>query len=76
MLLGQTYMSYGQYDEAIGALQRGIKKGGLTDADEAQVSLGLAYLRKGQKDQARQAFRAVKKDSPWADLAELWALRG
>jgi tetratricopeptide (TPR) repeat protein len=75
VLLGQMYMSYGQYDEAIGAIQRGLKKGGVTDPDEAQVSLGLAYMRKGQKDQARQAFRAVKKDSQWADLAELWALR-
>jgi tetratricopeptide (TPR) repeat protein len=75
VLLGQTYLSYGQYDEAIAALQRGIKKGGLEDPDEAQITLGRAYLRKGQKDQARQAFRAVKKDSQWADLAELWALR-
>jgi tetratricopeptide (TPR) repeat protein len=75
VLLGQMYASYGQYDEAIGAIQRGLKKGGVTDPNEAQISLGLAYLRKGQKDQARQAFRAVKKDSEWADLAELWALR-
>lgn len=75
VLLGQMYMSYGQYDEAIGAIQRGLKKGQVADPDEAQISLGLAYMRKGQKDQARQAFRAVKKDSPWADLAELWALR-
>lgn len=75
VLLGQTYMSYGQYDEAIGALQRGLKKGGVSDPDEAQISLGLAYMRKGQNDLARQAFRAVKKNSQWADLAELWSLR-
>jgi pentatricopeptide repeat protein len=73
--LGQAYLSYGQYDEAIGALQRGIRKGGVTDADEAQISLGIAYLRKGQKDQARQAFRAVKDDSKWNDLADLWEIR-
>jgi len=73
--LGQAYISYGMYDEAIAALQRGIKKGGVTDVDEAQISLGIAYLKKGQKDQARQAFKAVKPDSKWGDLAELWALR-
>jgi tetratricopeptide (TPR) repeat protein len=73
--LGQAYMSYGQYDEAVAAIERGIKKGGLTDVDEAQVSLGIAYWKKGQKEQARQAFKAVKPESKWNDLAELWALR-
>jgi hypothetical protein len=62
-------------DEAIEALKKGIAKGGATDADEAQISLGIAYLRKNQKDQARQAFRAVKAESKWHDLAELWDVR-
>jgi tetratricopeptide (TPR) repeat protein len=73
--LGQAYMSYGQLDEAIASIERGIKKGGVTDADEAHVSLGIAYFKKGQKDQARQAFKAVKSESKWNDLAELWVLR-
>jgi tetratricopeptide (TPR) repeat protein len=73
--LGQAYMSYGQLDEAIASMERGIKKGGVTDMDEAHVSLGIAYFRKGQKDQARQAFKAVKPESKWNDLAELWVLR-
>jgi len=73
--LGQAYLGAGDYEAAITALQRGIKRGGLTDADEAQIALGYAFIRKGQKDQARQAFRAVKKDSEWAPLAELWGLR-
>ena len=73
--LGQMYLGLGDYDAAIAALQRGIKRGGVTDLDEAQVSLGTAYLEKKQKDSARQAFRAVKKDSEWGELAELWSLR-
>ena len=47
--LGQAYLSYGMYDEAIDALQRGIKKGGVTDVDEAQISLGIAYLRRARR---------------------------
>lgn len=72
--VGQAFMSYGQLDEAIAALERGIKKGGVTDADEAQMSLGIAYFKKGQKDQARQAFKAIKGESKWSDLADLWVL--
>jgi hypothetical protein len=48
--LGQAYLSYGSTTRAIDALKKGIAKGGVTDADEAQISLGIAYLRKGQKD--------------------------
>jgi tetratricopeptide (TPR) repeat protein len=73
--LGQAYLSYGQFDEAIAALERGIKKGGVSDMDEANISLGIAYLRKGQKEQARTAFKAVNAESKWSDLAELWVLR-
>jgi len=71
--LGQAYLSYGDYDKAIAALEKGIAKGGVTDADEAQISLGIAYLKKGQKEQAREAFK--KAQGKWKDLAELWTIR-
>ena len=73
--LGQAYLGVGEYQAAVTAFQRGIKRGGVTDPNEAQVALGYAHLKAGQKDQARQAFRAVKKDSEWAALADLWTLR-
>ena len=47
----------------------------VTDVDEANISLGIAYLRKGQKDAARQAFKTVKAESKWHNLAELWEIR-
>lgn len=73
--LGQAYLSYGRYDDAIKAMQEGIAKGGLLDADDTQISLGIAYLKKGDKEQARKAFQGVKADSRWASLAQLWELR-
>lgn len=72
--LGQMYLGAGNYDAAIAALQRGLKRGDVVDVDEAQIALGVAFQRKGQKDKARQAFRAVNKDSEWGTLAELWML--
>lgn len=73
--LGQAYLSYGKYQDAIAALTSGIAKGGLLDADEAQISLGIAYMKSGQRDLARKAFQAVKDASKWEQLAELWTLR-
>jgi tetratricopeptide (TPR) repeat protein len=73
--VGQIYLGDGKYDQAVQSLQEAIKKGGLADTDEAQVNLGIASLKKGQRDAARQAFRHVKKDSKWADIAELWLVR-
>ena len=55
--LGQAYLSYGMFDEAIAALERGIKKGGVTDVDEAQISLGIAYLRRARRTRPARRSR-------------------
>jgi tetratricopeptide (TPR) repeat protein len=74
--LGQAYLSYGEIDKAIAALEKGISIGtGVIDIDEANISLGIAYLKKGQKEQARKAFNTVKDDSKWNELADLWVIR-
>jgi tetratricopeptide (TPR) repeat protein len=73
--LGQAYLSYGQYDEAIAAIERGLKKGNVMDTEEAQMALGIAHFKKGQKDQARKAFGTIKDGSKWDALSDLWILR-
>lgn len=72
--LGKGYLSYGQYDKAAAAIQRGITKGGLTDASEAQLLLGIAQLKGGKKDDAIKAFKSLKDDPKYARLAGLWAI--
>lgn len=75
--LGLAYLSYGQFPQAVAAIQRGIAKGGLkrvTDA-EAQLALGTAQLRAGDKAAAASTFAAVKGDETQLRLARLWALR-
>jgi tetratricopeptide (TPR) repeat protein len=73
--VGQAYMSFGQYPEAVAALQRGIKKGTATDPAEAQLVLGIAHLRGGNKAEAAKALRAVKGDQDMQRIAKLWSLR-
>ena len=73
--LGAAYLSYGLNEKAIEALQRGIGKGGVKNADDANLLLGMAYLRVGNKPEAAKAFANVKNDPIYARVARLWALK-
>ncbi len=73
--VGQAYLSYGQYPAAVAAIQRGIAKGNASDPAEAQLVLGLAQLKAGNKAEAAKAFRAVKGDADLQRVAKLWSLR-
>jgi len=74
--LGQAYLSYDDAEQAVTAIQRGIAKGSLRNADEAQILLGISLLRLGRKDDAATAFKATKGiDARLGELARLWALR-
>jgi tetratricopeptide (TPR) repeat protein len=73
--LGRIYLSQRMYDQAVAALRRGIQKGALEHSDQARIDLGVAYLKSGETKRARETFAAVKPDSEWRGLAELWSLR-
>ena len=70
--LGAAYLSYGQNDKAIEALQRGIGKGSVKDPDEAGMLLGIAYLRSGNKAEAAKAFGTVQKNPVMVRIAKFW----
>jgi tetratricopeptide (TPR) repeat protein len=72
--IGAAYLSYGNNEKAIEALQRGIGKGGVRDTDEAGLLLGVAYLRSGNKAEAAKAFSTVNKDPTMTRIAKLWLL--
>jgi hypothetical protein len=72
--LGKAHLSYQQYPQAVEAIQRGIKKGSLSDAAQAQLLLGIAQLKAANKEEAVKAFRAVKGDDKLKQLADLWTL--
>jgi tetratricopeptide (TPR) repeat protein len=72
--VGATYLSYGDSAKAIEAIKRGISQGKLTQADEAGILLGIAYLRSNNKAEAAKAFHSVKQDPTMARIAKLWLL--
>jgi tetratricopeptide (TPR) repeat protein len=71
--LGEAYLSYDQSAKAIEAIQRGIAKGGVKEPDDAQLSLGRAYLAAGNVPEATKAFGQVKAQ-PDQLIASLWAI--
>ncbi len=73
--IGLAYLSYGQLPQALAAIQRGIGKGGLKNPAEAQLLLGIAQLRSGNKAEAAKAFKSVSGDPTLTRLGNLWALR-
>lgn len=72
--LGAAYLSYGDNAKAIEAIQRGMAKGGVKDPAEANMLLGIAQLRSGNKPDAAKAFQAVNGDAMMNRLAKLWLL--
>jgi tetratricopeptide (TPR) repeat protein len=74
--LGMAQVGAEQYAPAIESLKAGIAKGGLKNLDDAQMTLGYAHFKAGQKGEAVKAFRAVNGGSnPVTQrLAKFWAL--
>lgn len=73
--LGLAYYGYQQYDKAIQALKQGIAKGGLKSRPEAELLLGIAQLKSGDKAAALSSFKSVKGNPTLQRLATLWSLR-
>jgi tetratricopeptide (TPR) repeat protein len=75
--LGESYYTYGRYDEAVAAIQKGIQKGGLKDAADAQTTLGIALLAGGKNQEALAALdKAAALGGAGGQVAHVWALYG
>jgi tetratricopeptide (TPR) repeat protein len=69
--VGDRYFGLGQYPKAIELYRKAIAKGG-TDANIANLHLGMALARSGDKAGAAAAFNAVS--GPRAEIAKYWLL--
>jgi Flp pilus assembly protein TadD len=75
--LGESYYTYGRFDEAVTAIQKGIEKGGLKDAADAQTTLGIALLAAGKKADAVAALdKAAAAGGAGGQVAHVWSLYG
>jgi tetratricopeptide (TPR) repeat protein len=72
--IGRAYLGYGQYDKAVDQLSKGLSKSGVKNEADARLTLGIAQLKAGQKDDAMKTFKAVKGDPALERLANLWGL--
>jgi TolA-binding protein len=74
--LGMQQASYEMYADAVESLRAGIAKGGLKNATDAQMTLGYAQFRAGQKSEAIKTFREVNggSDDVTQRLAKFWAM--
>jgi tetratricopeptide (TPR) repeat protein len=73
--LGESYWAYGQIDQAVDAVQKGIAKGGLKDAADAQTTLGILLLDAGKKPEAMAAFqKGEAAGGAGGTVAHVWNL--
>ncbi len=72
--VGLAYLGYQEYNKAIKAIERGLKKSGVRNRAEARLLLGIAQLGAGRKDAAYRTFESVKGDPELERLASLWSL--
>lgn len=70
--LGWAYATMDQGDKGVGFIQQGIAKGGLKNAEEAKLRLGMAQVRAGKKAEALATFQTVKGGGGAGDLAKYW----
>lgn len=70
--LGNVYLDNDEFDKAITAVKKGLKKGGVKRSDTANLVLGMAYFNKKKYTSARTAFNKAKKDKRSKPYAVQW----
>jgi len=70
--LGNIYLDGEQFQKAVTALNKGLKRGGIKRPDTARLVLGMAYFNLEKYDQAREAFKAAGRDERSSDYAKQW----
>jgi len=70
--LGSVYLDVDKNKEAVAAISKGLKRGGVKRSDQARLALGMAYFNLGEFNSARKAFREAAKDERAKTFAQQW----
>ena len=70
--LGNVYLDSDQHQKAIGAVNKGLSKGGVKRPDSARLVLGMAHFNLGDYKSAKKAFRDAAKDERSEKYARQW----
>jgi tetratricopeptide (TPR) repeat protein len=71
--MGKLFFSVGEYGKAADAFRKGLAKGGVSDADDANALLGIALARTDKGAEAIEAFNRIR-DAKLGEVAKLWKL--
>ena len=70
--LANSYLNVGEYEECAKAARNGLRKGGLKNPDNAQISLGMCLYNTRDYNDAKAAFRAAARVQKSARIANQW----
>ncbi len=70
--LGNIYLNNDQYEKAVQAIERGIRRGGVRRIDSANLALGMAAFNNRQYSKARKAFNEAARDKRSRKHAQQW----
>ena len=70
--LGNVYLDSDEHKKAIGAVKKGLAKGGVKRPDSARLVLGMAHFNLGDYNSAKKAFRDAAKDERSEKYARQW----
>ena len=62
IILGSLYLSEDKLEEAVDAIEQGLKKGKVKDPSQARLTLGQAYFELQNFEQAKKEFRIAARD--------------
>ena len=70
--LGNTFLNLAEYSECAKSVRSGLRKGGLKNPDNAQISLGMCLYNLREYDDAIAAFKAAAKVSKSRSISNQW----
>jgi tetratricopeptide (TPR) repeat protein len=72
--LGYAYVTMGDFDKGIDLIKQGIAKGGLKNAEDAKLRLGVAQAMANKKEDALATLNTVTGNDGRGDMARYWTL--